>query len=138
MSVEGRTFLDTNVLVYLLSSDDQKADIAEALLASTELQRVISTQVINEFVNTARRKARLEWAEVRFQVATFRQTCAVRQLTDGDQDDAFEIADAYGFGWHDSLIVASALGCGASILLSEDFQDGQSIDGLTIANPFGG
>ena len=38
--------------------------------------------------------------------------------------------------YRDSLIVETALSCGADVLLTEDLQDGQAIDGLRIANPF--
>ena len=50
-------FVDTNVLLYLLSDDQAKADRAEALLAQ---RVVISVQVLNEFANVARRKMVLE------------------------------------------------------------------------------
>jgi predicted nucleic acid-binding protein len=42
----------------------------------------------------------------------------------------------YGFRFYDSLIVAAALEAGCDRLLSEDFQDGQRIEGLTVVNPF--
>jgi predicted nucleic acid-binding protein len=136
MGADRRAFIDTNVLVYLLSADERKADIAEVLLKDAGLERVISTQVVNEFVNTARKKAGLGWAEIRFLVATFREACAVAVLTEEDQDEALEIAEEQGFGWYDSLIVAAALRSGASVLLSEDLQAGRRIGALAISNPF--
>ncbi len=43
----------------------------------------------------------------------------------------------YNFSFWDSLIVACALAGGASILYSEDMQDGLVVDGqLEILNPF--
>ena len=42
----------------------------------------------------------------------------------------------YGFSFYDSLIVAAAIDAGCSQLLSEDFQHGQRIEGLTVHNPF--
>lgn len=136
MTAERRAFIDTNVLVYLLSGDERKAGVAEDLLARPRLERVISTQVVNEFVNTARKKASLEWTDIRFFVETFREACTVQTLTEGDQDDAFAIAATYRYAWYDSLIVAAALRSGAAVLLSEDFQPGQRIESLRIANPF--
>ena len=38
--------------------------------------------------------------------------------------------------YRDSLIVETALSCGANVLFTEDLQDGQAIDGLRIVNPF--
>ena len=42
----GRPFVDTNVLLYLLSSDADKANRAEELLAR---RIVVSVQVLNEY-----------------------------------------------------------------------------------------
>ena len=36
----------------------------------------------------------------------------------------------------DSLIVETALSAGADVLFTEDLQDGQTIDGLRVVNPF--
>jgi len=50
---------------------------------------------------------------------------------------ALKIAEKHGFGIYDALVVAAACEAGCAILYSEDFQDGQTIDGqLTIRNPF--
>ena len=46
------------------------------------------------------------------------------------------IRTRYGFSFYDSLIVAAALEAGCTTLYSEDMQDGQRIEGLTIRNPF--
>ena len=48
----GRVFFDTNVVLYLLSADERKADIAEALLAKGG---VVSVQVLNEAASVCRR-----------------------------------------------------------------------------------
>ena len=55
-------FLDTNVLLYLLSRDAAKADRAEALVVAGG---VISVQVLNEFASVASRKLEMSWAEIR-------------------------------------------------------------------------
>ncbi len=46
----GKAFFDTNILLYLLSGDTEKADRAEALLMKGG---VISVQVLNEFAAVA-------------------------------------------------------------------------------------
>ena len=51
-------------------------------------------------------------------------------------DRALEVQDRYRYGFYDSLIVAAALDAGCTRLYSEDLQDGQQIEGLTIENPF--
>ena len=50
---------------------------------------------------------------------------------------AWSIADRYGFGHFDSLILATALAAGCTALYTEDLQHGQVIEGrLTLVNPF--
>lgn len=74
-------FLDTNVIVYLLSADTRKADIAEALVAAGG---IVSVQVLNEAVAVARRKLALPWAEIRAWLAAVRACCRVVPLTEAD------------------------------------------------------
>ena len=50
---DAKPFLDTNVVLYLLSADAAKADRAEELLAGGG---IISVQVLNEFAAVASRK----------------------------------------------------------------------------------
>ena len=66
-------FLNTNVLLYLLSADAAKADRAEELLTA---RGVISVQVLNEFASVASRKLDMTWPEIREILAAFR-TCRV-------------------------------------------------------------
>jgi predicted nucleic acid-binding protein len=49
---------------------------------------------------------------------------------------ALRIAARYGYQIYNSLILAAALEAGCTVLYSEDMQDGQKIDSLTIRNPF--
>ena len=63
-------FFDTNILLYLLSGDDAKADAAEALIAKGGH---LSVQVLNEFASVATRKLNMTHAEVRDVLATIRR-----------------------------------------------------------------
>ncbi|GGK21272.1 hypothetical protein [Salinarimonas ramus] len=40
------------------------------------------------------------------------------------------------FSWWDSVMLASALDFGCEMVLTEDLQDGRSIDGMLIVDPF--
>ena len=51
-------------------------------------------------------------------------------------ESAWSLADRYGFSWWDAQIVAAARRAGCDILLTEDMQHGQEIEGLKILNPF--
>jgi predicted nucleic acid-binding protein len=52
-------------------------------------------------------------------------------------ETALRIAEQYSDGIYDALIAVAALQAGCVTLYSEDFPDGQIMDGqLTIGNPF--
>lgn len=126
-------FFDTNVLLYLLSDDVAKADRAEALLAAGGF---ISVQVLNEFASVAIGRKAVSFADLREILSTIREICTVSALDVDTHELGLEVAERYRFSIYDSLIVASALRAGCSMLYSEDFQHGQTIDQLTIRNPF--
>ena len=130
----AKVFFDTNVLLYLLSADDSRADRAETLLAEGG---TISVQVLNEFASVASRKRAMTHAEIREALAPIRALCVVIPLTLDIHEHALQLAERYGFSIYDALIVSAALDAGCDTLHTEDLQDGQIIDGvLTINNPF--
>ena len=134
--MSGRAFLDTNILLYLLSSEAVKADRAEDLVSSGG---IISVQVLNEFAAIAIRKLHMSWAEVAEALEAVRANCAVEGLTVETHDRGRALAMRYGFSVYDAMIVASALLADADVLYSEDLQDGLRVEGrLTIRNPFPG
>ncbi|HEY4067021.1 MAG TPA: PIN domain-containing protein [Burkholderiaceae bacterium] len=134
MTQAAAPFVDTNVLLYLLSGDEAKADKAEALLAR---RIVISVQVLNEFTNVARRKMGLEWPVVEQALSDVRRFADVRPLTFATHQGSVALAKRYRLSVYDAMIAAAALEAGCTTLASEDFSTGQRLDGrLTIRNPF--
>jgi predicted nucleic acid-binding protein len=129
-----RVFFDTSVLVYLAVQDDARADAAYRLLVKGG---VVNTQILNEFVNVARRKMRMDWDEIEQILADIRSaTGPVFPLTVRIHEAGIKIARRYGYRIYDALIVAAALDANCTTLYSEDMQDGQRIGDLTIRNPF--
>ena len=127
-------FFDTNVLLYLLSGDDAKADRAESELSAGG---ILSVQVLNEFAAVALRKSKLSLAEIREVLATIRAVCKVVPLSEATHDRGLQIAERYGLSVYDAMIVAAALLAGCKTLLTEDLQQGQTFDdALKIQNPF--
>jgi predicted nucleic acid-binding protein len=127
------SFFDSNILLYLLSSDTRKADRVEELLASGG---VITVQVLNEIASVALRKLRLDMADIRDLLGVVRGVCDVRPVDLETHERALDLVERYRFSLHDGLIVAGALLAGCTTLHTEDLQDGQRIETLTIANPF--
>ena len=126
-------FLDTNLLIHAQSVDAKSKTARLAILAGG----VISVQVVNEFAAVLRRKFGLEWDAIAEAVADLRTALdPVRPITVDTHEKATALARSHGLGFHDSLIVASALETECDTLLTEDLQAGRRIGGLTIVNPF--
>lgn len=129
-------FFDTNVLLYLLSADEEKADRAEKLLMTGG---VVSVQVLNEFASVATRKVAMPWNEIDDVLQTVRAVCVIQPLTIGTHERGLAIARRYRLDVYDAMIAASALLADCAILYSEDFQDGQRLEKtLVVRNPFYG
>lgn len=133
--MRAEAFFDTNVLIYTLALDDPRNARAEELLAPGG---IISVQILNEFVSVARRKLLMSWPEVAEALDAFRVLCpSPLPITVRLHESALTISEKHGYGIYAALVIAAALEAGCATLYSEDFQDGQTIDGqLTIRNPF--
>ena len=132
----AKAFIDSNVILYLLSKDAKKADAAEAVLRAGGM---ISVQVLNEIANVALRKIGMSWSETNQFLASIRSLCAVESLTVETHDRGRDVAERYGLSVYDAMIVAAALIAGCTVLYSEDMQDGLVVDKqLRVANPFKG
>jgi predicted nucleic acid-binding protein len=131
----GGRFVDTNVLLYLASGDDQKADRTEAALAQGG---TISVQVLNEIANVLRRKIQMSWTDTHEFLEMIRAFLIVEPVTEETHETGLRIAERYGLSIYDAMIVAAALLAGCDTLVSEDMQDGLLVhDRLRIVNPFG-
>jgi predicted nucleic acid-binding protein len=127
-------FLDSNVVLYLLSGDVAKADSVERLLKS---RPVISVQVLNEVTHVCRRKLGMGWAEIAEFLELVRRLCKVVPLTEVIHDQGRAIAERRQLSFYDACIAAAATAAGCQTLYSQDMNDGQVLEGsLTISNPF--
>jgi len=139
MSVD-RAFVDTNVLVYLFDDDapDKKARAREILASRGSAgQLVISTQVLQEFYVAVTRKLLTPLPpEKAYQAVRDFLGLPLRQVTSDLVLAAIQRSIAIPLSFWDALIVETALDAHADVLLTEDLQHGQVIDGLRIENPF--
>ena len=136
-------FIDSNVFVYLFDeTDEHKSGTAEQIVESA-LQThsaSISYQVIQETLNVLTRKLSVPMTPEA--AKSFMEDVLVPLWRVSPSSvlyhRALDVQARYRYGFYDSLIVAAALDAGCRRLYSEDFQDGQKIEKLTIENPFGG
>ncbi len=128
------SFFDTNVLLYLVSTDHRKADRAEELVRGGG---TISVQVLNEITNVARRKARMSWAETHGLLDAIRGLLNTEPLTLDVHETGLALAERYTLSPYDAIIAASALEADCDRLWSEDMQHGLVLrERLRVANPF--
>lgn len=135
-----RVFVDTNVLVYFRDSSEPEKQSKAALwlqeLWQTRRGR-LSAQVLNEYYVTVTQKlnpglSRQAARRDVLDLLTWRPVAL-----DGDViESAFGYQDRFALSFWDALIVSAAVKSGSSILISEDMQHEQTIDTLTILNPF--
>jgi predicted nucleic acid-binding protein len=139
--MSAELFLDTNIFVYQLdASDKRKHGIAEGLVreALQSERGCISFQVVQECINTLLRKSEiaLEARGARAYLEAVLLPLMKVGATAALYQRALDLQSRWRFGFHDSLIVASALSAGCTRLLTEDLQHGQRIETLTVENPF--
>ncbi len=137
--MNGRTFVDTNVLIYAHDVDSQsKHAVAKDILRELWSERtgVLSMEVLQEFYVNVTRKIRspLPKDSARLVVSSYSIWCM--ETTPAELSVAFRIEDESPVGFWDALIVAAAVKSGATRLLSEDLNPGQKVAGLRIENPF--
>ncbi|MGA9356244.1 MAG: PIN domain-containing protein [Terriglobales bacterium] len=137
--MNGKSFVDTNVLIYAHDVDaKRKHETAKRILSElwSERDGVLSLQVLQEFyVNVTRKISRpISKASARLVVNSYAVWCM--ETTPAEIAAAFRIEDESRIGFWDALIVASALRCGATRILSEDMNAGQKLRGVRIENPF--
>lgn len=129
-----KAFLDSNVVLYLLSANAAKADLAENLL---KLRPTISVQVLNEVTNVCIRKLRMSWSEAGQFLDVLLSFCRVVPFTVETHQLARQIAERHKLAFYDACIVAAASSEGCGTLYTEDMHDGLIVEeGLTLLNPF--
>lgn len=130
-----KIFVDSNVLLYLLSDDERKKGIAKNILKNAPF---ISTQVISENVNVLIKKFKLlTLQQIKEHTKILSDYCLVSSITPSTIDTAFTLKEKYGYQWYDCTILSAAILNDCTILFSEDMQHEQLVNNqLRIVNPF--
>lgn len=129
-----RHFLDSNVLLHVLSGDDARIAAVQALLRTRPL---LSVQVLNEVTHVCRRTLRMDWGEIDEFLSILRFFCKVAPLTVEVHDRARSLAARYQLAFYDACIAGAALLSGCDVLYSEDMNPGLVLEEkLRIVNPF--
>lgn len=139
--MSAECFIDTNLFIYQLEvSDERKSATADRIIRKGIETRnaCVSFQVVQECLNTVLRKAEIPLSTDETKryldnvlAPLYRVPASISLYR-----RALDLQTRYHYSFYDSLIIAAALDAGCTQLYSEDLQDGQRIEGLTIKNPF--
>lgn len=134
-------FVDTNVLVYSYDrSEPEKQQQALNLLDMLIITNtgIISTQVLSEFFVTVTRKlpAPLSTSEAYQRIEHFLRFWTVLDLTGMIVLEAARGVHDHQLNFWDAQIWAAARLNQIPVVLSEDFNTGQVIEGVRFVNPF--
>jgi predicted nucleic acid-binding protein len=135
----SKIFFDSNILLYSVDTKDpEKQEKARSVISQAGKQGngVISTQVLQEYIAVDIKKFRRDYLIVKQLCREWQRSFEVILIRPDIIEDAIEVSSIYQFSFWDSLIVSSALAARCGILMTEDLQDGQVIQGLKIMNPF--
>ncbi len=135
----GRRFVDTNIAVYAYdSSAGSKQTTAQQVLREAAVTRegVISVQVLGEFFHaTVTRKNLLPVTKARLALAALQHLEVVR-VDETMVNQAVDFHERFQLRYWDALIVATAKRSRCVSVISEDLNEGQDYDGVTVVNPF--
>ena len=139
--MSAKYFIDTNIFVNSFD-DSQPLKKEQALALIREALEtgagIISTQVIQEFLNVAVQKfavpMKIEDAReyLRLVLNPLRQVYPDLAL----YESCLELQAETRCSFYDALILAAAIRGGCKVLYSEDLQDGQALRGVKIMNPY--
>lgn len=128
--------LDSNLLVYAEIHADSDKGRRSISLIEKSAGGVIPAQALGELMRVAQRKAPALLPGVCDGLERYRKSFRIPQTTDSTIATAAELAREHKLQFWDCVICVAAAQAGATVLLSEDMQDGMDIRGLKIVNPF--
>jgi len=132
-------FLDTNILLYAVSTateEDSKAKIALALLSQDDWN--LSIQVLQEFYVQATRATRADRLTHTHAVALIESWMRfrVQETTVSVFQGALALRERFGLSFWDCTILAAARAAGCREVYSEDLAHEHDYDGVRVINPF--
>lgn len=133
-----RVALDTNILAYIEGADDtaRQAIATDIVDRLPEELRVVPVQALGELYNVLVRKVGWPRERARATVVAWRSAVTALPTTGAAMMAALDLATDHRLPIWDSVMLAVAAENDCQLLLSEDFQDGFTWRGVTVANPF--
>jgi len=137
--MKDKTFIDTNIFIYSINGDEKDKLVSSKQLIKEAIKSelgIISFQVVQEFINTSKRKFQFSVEQTREFCKTFLFPLWEIYPTRDFYLKSLDVQNQFRYSFYDSLIIAAALEANCKILYSEDLHHNHKIENLTILNPF--
>lgn len=132
-----RVALDSNILIYAeLEPESEKGTRSADLILRSARDGVVAVQVLGEFLRFIQRRAPARFEEAIRQVSIYETAFVTPPTTTEVVDAACALARSHRMQLWDCVVCAASAQAGAKVLLTEDMQDGRSLEGLRLINPF--
>jgi predicted nucleic acid-binding protein len=132
-----RVALDSNILIYAeLEPESEKGKRSAGLILRAARDGVIPAQVLGEYLRFIQRRAPAAFEGAIRQASLYQAAFLTPPTTDAIINSATALARDHRMQLWDGVMCAAAIGAGAKALLTEDMQDGRTIEGLRLINPF--
>jgi predicted nucleic acid-binding protein len=134
-----RLTFDTNILVY--AADREAGERHQIALDLVRRSRgsdcVLTLQALAELFRTLTGRYKIAASDAVAVVQEWRDAMPVVAADELCLIDAMDAVASHRLAFWDAMIWATAKRAGCRLLLSEDGQDGLTLGGVTIVNPFG-
>ena len=138
MTAKGRFTLDTNILIYAVDRDaGERHERARAIVGQAARRDcVLTLQALAEFFHATTRKGLLGADRASAYVRDWLEVFPVAAADDATLSDAMDAVAEHRLSFWDAMLWACARRGGCAAVLSEDFQDGRRLSGVTFVDPF--
>jgi predicted nucleic acid-binding protein len=130
--------IDSNIILYAEGVNDHaRRDLANGLVnAVGRSNLLIPLQAIGECIRALTRRLPLNKLQAIAMVTPWFRDIKTQDTNRAVLEDAMILTSQHQFQFWDAVIFAAAKAGGASVLFSEDMQDGFTWHDVTILNPF--
>jgi predicted nucleic acid-binding protein len=131
-----RATLDSNLLIYAeLEPESDKGLLSRDVIARAAPHGVLTVQALLEFLAVVRRRRIASLPSAMAKVEAWSRVFQTAPTTSRVAAAAARLVAAHGFQVWDAVIWSAAHAAGATLFLSEDLQDGLSLEGMRVVNP---
>lgn len=133
-----RVALDTNILAYAegVNGPDKKRAALDLVQNLPEEAALLPVQALGELFHLLVRKAGRTPAKARTAILGWRDAFSLIDTSPEVLFAAVDLATDHKLSIWDAVILSATAEAGCRLLLSEDFQEGFTWNGVTVTNPF--